>query len=137
MKSISTLAVAAVAAIALGLIGGKSVLAAGAGPCAGHSMPSEAQISQLHADLHLTAPQESAWQGLMAMMRSMQQPHAPMANMAQLTTPQRLDLMMQQMQTHEREMTAHLDAMKNFYAQLNPAQRQIFDRETLAVHSGM
>jgi len=59
------------------------------------------------------------------------------AEQAALTTPQRLDLMLQKMaeRTAKRqaEMRAHVAAVKTFYAALTPAQQKAFD----ALHSGM
>lgn len=134
---IRILAVAAVAAIALALISSSHVYAADPGPCMGHDALNAARVNELHAELRLTPQQESSWQNLMTTMHSMNQPHPAMASVAQLTTPQRLDLAMQMLQAHEREANEHFTAVKSFYATLNPQQRQIFDRETLALHSGM
>lgn len=47
--------------------------------------------------------------------------------MANLTTPQRLDLMGQRMIERQQEFAAHAEATKRFYAQLTPAQQKAFD----------
>lgn len=53
------------------------------------------------------------------------------AEEAALTTPQRLDRMVQHMAEesarHQSEMRAHVDAVKRFYAALTPSQQKAFD----------
>ena len=49
------------------------------------------------------------------------------AQMAQLTTPQRLDLMDKRMAERQAHMKQRSDAVKTFYAQLTPEQQKTFD----------
>lgn len=92
------------------------------------------RLTRLHADLHLTADQATAWQTYEKTIRTQMQtlakhhkkPHEEHA----ATAPQRLD-------RHIAAMQAWLDALKplaaathTFYDQLSPTQKTIFDLET-------
>ena len=58
------------------------------------------------------------------------------AEMAAMTTPQKLDLMVKRMSEHMAEVTSrmqqHVDAVKRFYGALTPSQQKAFD----ALHEG-
>lgn len=87
--------------------------------------------------LNLTPAQQPAWDQYQAAMKPPARPagerearKAERESFAKLTTPQRIDAM----QKRHDEMSAHMkargDATKAFYAQLTPAQAQVFDAES-------
>jgi len=49
------------------------------------------------------------------------------AQMSQLTTPQRMELMDKRMAERQAQMKQRSDAVKAFYAQLTPEQQKTFD----------
>ncbi len=95
----------------------------------------KARLDQLKTRLQLTANQESAWTTFATAM----QPPAPLvadraqfrAEMEKLTTPQRIDKMQALKAQRDAQMTQRADAVKAFYATLNPAQQKVFDLESL------
>lgn len=92
-----------------------------------------ARLAALKKKLQLTPAQEGAWSNFTAA----QQPSArtagkarpDRAEMAKMTTPQRLD----RMQTRHAERSAmfakRIDATRSFYAALTPEQQKTFDTE--------
>ena len=109
------------------------VLALGAfAPAARAQAPT---LDSLHDALHLGADQEPAWQAF----KAASQPNADQAARARaaqamlprLTSPQRVDLSIAAMQADLATLRARGEALKAFYAVLTPAQRQIFDRQTV------
>lgn len=87
---------------------------------------------RLHDALKLTPQQEGAW-------RKFQESHpfagsakrpAP-ADMAKLTAPERAEKMLDMQKQHQEAMSMHVNAMKDFYAQLTPEQKKVFDEQTM------
>ena len=110
----------------------------------GHRDPAKMQarmdkhLTALKSRLKITAAQESAWTAFSASMT----PPARMgeratteqrAEFAKLTTPERIDKMRALRTQRMAEMTAAMDqrgeAIKSFYAVLDPEQQKIFDAE--------
>jgi hypothetical protein len=88
--------------------------------------------ARLKASLQLTPQQEPAWNAFVARMQPPQRPaQAPMDREAwrKLTTPERLDRMDAMKAERDRAMTQRHDAIRSFYAQLNPAQQKAFDAQ--------
>ena len=96
----------------------------------------------LKALLKLTAAQEGAWTTYTAAMKP---PVGMMANqrpdpaeMARLTTPERIDKMKALRAQHMGEMTAamdkHAEATKAFYVVLTPEQQKAFDASAMMGH---
>ena len=87
----------------------------------------------LKAKLNLTAQQEAAWNTFTAsrqgQMRSMADRQAMRAEMASMTTPQRVDKMLELAEARRAKMIERAQATKAFYAQLTPAQQAVFDAE--------
>jgi hypothetical protein len=88
----------------------------------------------LKAQLKLTPAQDGAWKTFTAAMKppANQAAHRPdQAEMAKLTTPERIDKMKTLHAQHMSEMTAAMDkhgeATKVFYATLTPEQQKVFD----------
>jgi hypothetical protein len=116
----------------------------------------QAMMDKRHAalktQLKITAAQETAWTSFMdshkmpAGMMGKQPP--AMADMAKLTTPERIDKMKEMRAQHMAEMTAAMDkraeATKTFYAVLTPEQQKTFDAHSMmgqgrghGAHKGM
>lgn len=84
--------------------------------------------SKLHDKLGITANQENAWKTFVAASKPQPMPKKPDdADMAKLTTPERIDEHLARMKDHEAVMEKRAEAVKAFYAQLTPAQQKIFD----------
>lgn len=123
-----------------------------AGPMAGPSTQAQTHASTAHTSarheqhlqdlkskLKLSAEQETAW---VAFANAMSPPRvaaqadrrAQRAELAALSTPERIDRMKALRQQRQEEMNAQADrrgqASKDFYTQLSPEQRKIFDQET-------
>lgn len=97
-----------------------------------------AQQQKLHDALKLTPDQDGAWKKLMDSEHPMTKPEPRKAEeWAKLTTPERADKMLTQMQEHQSRMTAHVAALKDFYAVLTPEQKKTFDDFHAAPRAGM
>lgn len=106
-----------------------------------HGPPDFAKMAEQHAArlravLQLRQDQEPALQALIAAMKpdaaEMQRWKDERSEAQTLTTPQRLDRMQARMSEHQAAFARRADAIKRFYAQLNPAQQRAFD----ALHQG-
>jgi len=85
--------------------------------------------AQLKAKLAITPAQEGAWTSFTQAM----QPRSNFARldrqaMQKLTTPERIDRMRALRAQRDAAMDARADAIKTFYAQLQPEQQKTFDR---------
>ncbi|GAB4211510.1 MAG: hypothetical protein Fur007_01980 [Rhodoferax sp.] len=107
----------------------------------------QAMMDQRHAALKkklgITAAQESAWTAFVdahKMPASMMQRPADAADMAKLTTPERLDKMQALRQQRQAEMNKLMDqrisATKALYAALTPEQQKIFDAHSMTARHG-
>jgi protein CpxP len=114
---------------------------AGAHPMHGQMMPGmkarhEQHLQALKAKLQLSAEQEPAWTTFAsAMAMPAQRPARPdWKEIANLSTPERIDRMKALRQQRQTEMNAQMDrrgeASKAFYASLNAEQKKTFDDET-------
>lgn len=90
----------------------------------------------LKTQLKITAAQEPAWTSFVAAHKApagRMDKQAVMADMAKLTTPERLDKMKELRAQHMGEMAASMDkraeATLTLYAVLTPAQQKIFDMQ--------
>lgn len=114
----------------------------------------QAKMDQRHAalknQLKITASQEAAWTSFLdthKMPAGMMGKQAPaMADMAKLTTPERLDKMKEMRTQRMAEMTATMDkraeSVKALYAVLTPEQQKTFDAHSMmgqgrGMHKGM
>jgi hypothetical protein len=94
-------------------------------------------LSQLKSKLKITAAQEPAWTTFTAAMKPvggmMEKHEAERAEMAKLTTPERIDKMHSLRAQHMADMNAAMDkrdeATKTFYATLTAEQKKTFDAE--------
>lgn len=102
----------------------------------------EKHRAQLHEKLKLTAQQEPAWKTFTeatqpqhpAAMQDKQAEHKAMMNMS---TPARMEKMLEHAKERTARMQQHLDALKTFYAILTPEQQKIFDDSHARMHGAM
>lgn len=88
--------------------------------------------AQLKTALKLTADQETAWTAFTNAMKPLAMAGKTRPNredMAQLTTPQRLEKMQAMKAEHDARMTQRIEATKTFYAALTPEQQKVFDAQ--------
>ena len=90
------------------------------------------QRPDLHAILHIRPDQEPAWRAFQAGMTPpagiVSELRASAERMATMTTPQRLDILGQNLQLAETIFHREADAMRHLYAALTPDQQRIFDQ---------
>lgn len=90
--------------------------------------------ADLKAALKLTPAQEGAWTTFTTATQAPaagQRPRADREEFKKLNTPQRIDLMEKRSAERQAHMKQRGDAVKAFYAQLNPAQQKVFDERGL------
>lgn len=93
------------------------------------------RLESLRQKLSISAEQEAAWAAWTNALRA----NGPMpaadrakmrAEMAQLTTPERIDRMRTLRAQHQSRMDQRAEATKRFYAALNAEQQKVFDQMT-------
>lgn len=105
----------------------------GKGECAqgaseqGYAGHFEKRMASLHTDLKLSAAQESAWNEFAGKVKPAEiKPHEHQ-NWANLSTPDRLDRMVEHLKTHQTRMAEHATAVRAFYDVLSAEQKKTFD----------
>jgi hypothetical protein len=87
--------------------------------------------------LRISPAQEGAWNAWTASLQPGARPQRPNpAEIAHMTTPERIDRMRAMRAERNAEMDRKAEATKAFYAQLSPAQRTVFDAESLKFAHG-
>lgn len=81
--------------------------------------------------LQLTPAQEGAWNTWIASRQPSSRQRPNPAELAQLSTPERIDRMRALRATRIAEMDRRGDATKTFYAALTPSQQKAFDALTV------
>lgn len=102
----------------------------------------EKHRAQLHDKLKLTAQQEPAWKAFTDATQAhhpvtMQDRHAEHKAMMAMSTPARMEKMLERAKDRLARMQQHLDALKTFYAVLTPEQQKIFDDAHARMHGAM
>ncbi len=95
--------------------------------------------TDLKAKLKLAAEQESAWNAFVkATERPMMDPknRPNPAEMAKLTTPERIEKMQTLKAQRDTHMNQMADATKTFYSSLTAEQKKVFDDETAKDRGG-
>jgi len=89
--------------------------------------------AELKAKLKLAAEQEPAWNTFISAVQPPSTPprHPDPAEWAQLTTPERLNQMDARHQERSQQQAQRHQAIKTFYATLQPEQQKVFDAEAL------
>jgi protein CpxP len=88
--------------------------------------------ARLKASLQLSPAQEPAWNAFVARMQPAERPAQPRLDreaLAKLSTPERLDRVEALKAERDRAMAQRHEAIRSFYAQLNPAQQKAFDAQ--------
>ena len=96
------------------------------------------RTSELREKLKLNASQEPAWNAYLASIeqgRGMQQ-RPDRAQWATLSAPERMEMQLAMMKTHESRLTERLAATKTFYASLSADQQKVFNDSTAGSHRG-
>ena len=89
------------------------------------------RAAALKARLKLSAEQEGAWNTYIAAMKPPAQPLLPSrAEIAKLSTPERLDRMRELRKQREAEFDQRDAATRTFYGTLSAEQKKIFDDNT-------
>jgi protein CpxP len=89
------------------------------------------RLAELKQKLQLSPGQELAWTTYTEALKPIAMTHPDRADMAKLTTPERIDRMKSQRAAHMAEMDKRADATKTFYSVLTPEQKKVFDEQTL------
>ncbi len=87
-------------------------------------------FAEFKQKLHLSAGQEAAWNNYMAALKPANLQRPDRAEMAKLTTPERIDRMRALRTERMAAMDQRGEATKIFYASLTPEQKKLFDAET-------
>lgn len=84
--------------------------------------------AELHDALKITAAQEPAWKAfIQSVTPKALPPREDFKELDKLTTPQRMEKMLEKMKEHQSQLQERLVATKTFYATLSPEQQKIFD----------
>ncbi|MDR2626045.1 MAG: Spy/CpxP family protein refolding chaperone [Zoogloeaceae bacterium] len=86
-----------------------------------------ARQEKLHKALNLSAAQEDAWKAFIADAAPQQWQRPDREAFAKLSTPERMEKMLEFSQKHQEFMAQRLAALKTFYAQLSDEQKKTFD----------
>lgn len=91
------------------------------------------RLAALKQKLQLTPAQEGAWSNFATAQqppaRAAGQGRPDRAELAKMTTPQRLDLMQTRHAERSARIAKRIDATRSFYAALTPEQQKTFDVE--------
>ena len=88
------------------------------------------RLAAFKQKLNLSAGQEAAWNNYMAALKPAGMKRPDHAELAKLTTPERIDRMRALRAERLAEMDKRGEATKTFYASLTPDQKKVFDAET-------
>jgi periplasmic protein CpxP/Spy len=89
------------------------------------------RLADLKQKLQITPGQEGAWTAYTSALQPTQMQRPNRDELAQLTTPERIDRMRQLRTQRMAEMDQRGEATKTFYAALTPEQKKVFDAQTL------
>lgn len=87
----------------------------------------EQRQQKLHDALKLTADQEVAWKKFSESSPMAKREEMRPADWQGLTAPQRAEKMLEFSKQRQERMTAHVAALKTFYATLTPEQQKTYD----------
>lgn len=89
-------------------------------------------MSALHTALKLSAAQEAGWSDFAGKMKPVDMERHEHQDWAKLSTPDRLDRMLDTMKAHEKSMAEHVAAVRTFYDSLTAEQKKTFDSRFMA-----
>ncbi|MFL6707775.1 MAG: Spy/CpxP family protein refolding chaperone [Massilia sp.] len=93
--------------------------------------------AKLHDALQLTGGQESAWaayQNAIKPTGDMMHRGGDRAAWKTMSAPQRLEKMIAMSEQHTAKMKASVGPLNTFYSVLNPAQKKVFDEQSMGGH---
>ena len=102
----------------------------------GRSEHFQKRQQELHDKLAITANQEAAWNTFVEKTKPGEKSgekvgerheKADWSELSKLSTPERLDLMLAKAKEREQRFAVHVQATKDLYQQLTPAQQKVFD----------
>jgi hypothetical protein len=85
------------------------------------------RMSALHTALKLSASQEAAWTEFSGKMKPVKMDKPAHQDMTGMSTPDRLDRMLDNMKSSEKSMTEHAATIRAFYDTLTQEQKNVFD----------
>ena len=91
-------------------------------------------MAKLHGVLKLTSAQEAAWNEFSNKMKPVKMDKPGHQDWKDLSTPDRLDKILDNMKSHEKQMAEHAAAVRAFYGALTPDQQKIFDHQFQTYH---
>lgn len=98
----------------------------------------EKHRAMMHDQLKITAEQEAAWKTFTEAtshnMKDMMQARPDRKQMEGMSAPAMMEQHLERSKAHLATMQKHLDALKTFYAVLNPEQQKTFDRLHQRMH---
>jgi LTXXQ motif family protein len=94
----------------------------------------EKHMARLHGDLKLTPAQEAGWTEFSNKMKPVKMDQPGHHDWKHLSTPDRLDKMLDNMRSRDKKIAGHATAVRAFFGTLTPYQQEIFDRQFQAKH---
>ena len=95
-----------------------------------HSENFEKRMNALHDELALSESQQVAWQDFtVALTPTAHEAKHDRSEFSQLTTPERLDRMLNMMKLRQEKMASHIQSIESFYSTLTSEQQKIFDQK--------
>jgi len=94
----------------------------------GYGVHFDKRMSALHTALKLTTSQEAAWTEFSSKMKPVRMDKPGHQDRNDLSTPDRLDQMLDNMKSHEKRMAEHAATVRTFYDTLTQDQKKIFDK---------
>ena len=95
-----------------------------------HSENFEKRMNALHDELALSESQQVAWQDFtVALTPTAHEAKHDRSEFSQLTTPERLDRMLNVMKLRQEKMASHIQSIESFYSTLTSEQQKIFDQK--------
>jgi periplasmic protein CpxP/Spy len=88
------------------------------------------RLDALKQKLQISSTQEASWNTYVAALKPTGMQRPDRAEIAKLSTPDRIDRMRELRATRMAEMDRRGDATKTFYATLSADQKKVFDDET-------
>jgi len=90
------------------------------------------RMVKLHVALRLTSSQETTWTGFVSKLQPAKTERHDPQQWQSLSTPERLDRMLDNMKSREQKMTERAASILSFYATLTPDQQRTFDQQFLS-----
>ena len=93
------------------------------------------RMSALHVALKLLAGQEKAWTEFSGKIKSVKMDKPEQQDWTDMSTPDRLYQMLDNMKSHENNMAEHAATVRAFYVALTEVQKKVFDKHFQERHA--